>query len=957
MDELKRDQLINFENRHIGISSSDLAEMVALLKVSSADQLVHDVIPMSILNDRMTLKLESLTEFQYLEMIREKSNKNKVYRSLVGQGYYDTHTPSVIRRNIFENPGWYTQYTPYQSEISQGRLEALFNFQTVVSDLTSLPIANASLLDEGTAAGEAISMVADFVNKQNRNNPRHVCYVHQEVFLQTKDVIETRTRSQGLEVKYFKSFTDVDIADAVAVVMQYPDARGDVSHIGASLKELAAAEVGLIAICDLLSLTLLKSPGELGYDVAVGTTQRFGVPMGYGGPHAAYFACKDKFKRYIPGRIIGLSKDVNDYPAYRMALQTREQHIKREKATSNICTAQALLAIMAGMYAVFHGPRNLKRMALKIHLLASGLARELRKAGYDVADLCFFDTIAISMPPENVEGIRARALESGYNFYYKINGIQISLDEKSTSKEMKEILEIFQVATADETEFTGCLREEYLRRDDFMTHPVFHSYRSETQMMRYIKRLENKDLSLVHSMIPLGSCTMKLNAATELLPLTWAEFSGLHPFIPMDQAAGYQEIIQELGEYLCALTDLTGFTFQPNSGAQGEYTGLLLIKAYHEDHGNDKRNIVLIPASAHGTNPASAVLAGYEVRIVKSDENGNIDVRHLNSLLEEIGDQVAALMVTYPSTHGVFEREILTICKSIHSIGGLVYMDGANMNAQIGYTSPGTIGADVCHLNLHKTFAIPHGGGGPGMGPVFVNDLLKPYLPAHSYLEGPENAKSIQAVSSAPYGSANILLVSYAYIRLLGSRGLKNVTKYAILNANYLKVRLSGYYDILYTGENGWVGHELILDTRPFREVGIQAEDLAKRLIDYGFHAPTVSFPVPGTLMIEPTESEDKGELDRFCESMIQIREEIDEIGRGEYPADDNVLVNAPHPLYIATGEDWNFPYSRSKALYPVESLRHHNKFFCPVARVDNDYGDRNLVCTCHPVDIYETPV
>ncbi len=955
MNERQSDQLINFENRHIGLSSSDLAEMIKELEISSADQLVHDVIPLSILSDRMTLKLDPLTEFQYLEMIREKSTKNKVFRSLIGQGYFDTFTPSVIRRNIFENPGWYTQYTPYQSEISQGRLEALFNFQTAVSDLTGLPIANASLLDEGTAAGEAISMVADFVNRKNRKQPRYDCYVHEKVYDQTKAVIETRIQTQGFEVQYFKEISEIDPGQAVVVVIQYPDARGDVSHIGTALEDLAAAEVGLVAICDLLSLTLLKSPGELGYDVAVGTTQRFGVPMGYGGPHAAYFACKDKFKRYIPGRIIGLSKDVNGHPAYRMAMQTREQHIKREKATSNICTAQALLAIMAGMYAVFHGPRNLKRIALKIHLLASGLARSLRQNGYEVEELCFFDTLSISMSAAEADKIKKKALAKGYNFYYTNHGLQISLDEKSTAKEIEDILRIFDVPNDGDMEFTGGISEEYLRSDEFLNHSIFHSYRSETQMMRYIKRLENKDLSLVHSMIPLGSCTMKLNAATELIPLAWTEFSGLHPLVPVDQAAGYQEIIQELGGYLCALTDLSAYSFQPNSGAQGEYTGLLLIKAYHEDHGDDKRNIVLIPSSAHGTNPASAVLAGYEVKIVQSDQYGNIDVRHLNSLLEEMGDQIAALMVTYPSTHGAFEPQILTICASVHEVGGLVYMDGANMNAQIGYTSPGTIGADVCHLNLHKTFAIPHGGGGPGMGPVFVNDLLAPYLPSHPFLKGSENEKSIQAVASAPYSSANILLVSYAYIRLLGSRGLKNVTKYAILNANYLNKVLSAHFDILYSGTGGWVGHELILDLRPFKEVGIQAEDVAKRLIDYGFHAPTLSFPVPGTLMIEPTESEDKAELDRFCEAMAQIRVEIDEVAQGEYPQDNNVLVNAPHPLYLATDDEWDFPYSRSKALYPVESLRVKSKFYCPVARVDNAYGDRNLVCTCPPVDTYDT--
>lgn len=954
MTEKQSDRLINFENRHIGISASELKDMVSELGISSADQLVLDVIPMNIQGERMSLKLDALTEFQYLELIREKSRKNKVLRSLIGQGYYDTHTPSVIRRNIFENPGWYTQYTPYQSEISQGRLEALFNFQTVVADLTGLPIANASLLDEGTAAGEAITMIADFYNKKNRNNPRHTCYVHVDVFEQTKSVIETRTSSQGLSVVYFSDLEEVDPAEAIAVVVQYPNAKGDVSVIRTSLEKLAQEQVGLVAICDLLALTLLKSPGELGYDVAVGNTQRFGVPMGYGGPHAAYFSCKDQFKRLIPGRIIGLSKDANDKSAYRMAMQTREQHIKREKATSNICTAQALLAIMAGMYAVYHGPDNLRQIALKIHLLASGLASKLKESGFNVPDRTFFDTIAVAMSDAEMELVRQRALKAGYNFFYAPGEIRISIDEKSTAREIADILEIFQVEGSSDIEFSGRLEEEFLRESEFMTHPIFHRYRSETEMMRYIKRLENKDLSLVHAMIPLGSCTMKLNAASELLPLSWTEFAGIHPFVPGDQAAGYQEIIKELGTYLCALTGLSACSFQPNSGAQGEYTGLLLIKAYHEDRGDHNRNIVLIPSSAHGTNPASAVLAGYDVRIVNSDDQGNIDVMHLNTLLEELGDQIAALMVTYPSTHGIFEQEILTICASLHEVGGLVYMDGANMNAQIGYTSPGIIGADVCHLNLHKTFAIPHGGGGPGMGPVFVTEKLAPYLPGHPYDPNPQGVKAIKAVASAPYSSANILLVSYGYIRMLGARGLKNVTKYAILNANYLKKKLEGHYDVLYADANGRVGHELILDLRPFKTIGIQAEDVAKRLIDYGFHAPTLSFPVPGTLMIEPTESEDKAELDRFCEAMIQIRHEIDEVERGEYPQDNNVLVNAPHPIYIATSDGWKFPYSRSKALYPVEILREQSKFFCPVARVDNAYGDRNLICTCPPVEAYQ---
>lgn len=955
MDTIRTDQLINFENRHIGISQDELASMVKTLGVSSADQLVYDVIPFQIQSTQMTLKLDPLTEFQYLERIRSVSLKNKVLRSLIGQGYYDTHVPSVIRRNIFENPGWYTQYTPYQAEISQGRLEALFNFQTVVSDLTGLPMANASLLDEGTAAGEAVLMVTDFVNKKNRNKPRSVCYVHDQVFQQTKDVIETRTRPQGISVKYFTSLSEVEVEDAATVVIQYPDQQGDISHIGISLKELESSGVGLIAICDLLALTLLKSPGELGFDVAVGTTQRFGVPLGYGGPHAAYFACQEKFKRSIPGRIIGLSKEAHGYPAFRMALQTREQHIKREKATSNICTAQALLAVMAGMYAVYHGPKNLKRIALKIHLLASGLAGVLESNGYNVRHMSFFGTVSLAVDQEQITELRERAERAGFNFYYGDATIQVSLDEKSTSQEILDILKVFSISSDTDIEYSGRLGEEYLRRDDFLTHPVFHSYRTETEMMRYLKRLENKDLSLVHAMIPLGSCTMKLNAATEMLPLTWTEFAGIHPFVPEDQAEGYRIIIDELANYLCDITDLSACTFQPNSGAQGEYTGLLMIKAYHEDHGEGHRNIVLIPSSAHGTNPASAVLAGFDVKIIRSDEQGDIDISHLNSILEEQGENVAALMVTYPSTHGVFEDQIHTICVAVHEVGGLVYMDGANMNAQIGYTSPGVIGADVCHLNLHKTFAIPHGGGGPGMGPVCVNELLAPYIPRHHFgRQSNSSGKNIQAVSSAPYSSASILLVSYAYIRLLGARGLKNVTKYAILNANYVRAVLSDHYDILYTGREGLVGHELILDLRAFKDLGVGAEDVAKRLIDYGFHAPTLSFPVPGTLMIEPTESESKRELDRFCEAMIRIRAEIEEIERGDFDADNNVLVNAPHPLYIATADEWPYPYTRSKALYPVESLRSQTKYFSPVARVDNAYGDRNLICTCPPVDAYE---
>ncbi|GAA5224975.1 aminomethyl-transferring glycine dehydrogenase [Membranihabitans marinus] len=928
--------------------------MLKTIGMDSTDAMVRQIIPAEIQLSHFDLDLPAMTEAEYLSHIQTKAMKNKVFRSLIGQGYYNTHTPSAIRRNILENPGWYTQYTPYQAEISQGRLEALFNFQTVVSDLTGFPIANASLLDEGTAAAEAVSMLMASVNKKNKKNPKSICFIQDTVFAQTRSVILSRTKPLGYSIQLFGDISEVDVETAGVVVIQYPDSRGNIAHIKDKYSALSDAGIGLIAICDLLALTLLESPGHLGFDVAVGTTQRFGVPIGFGGPHAGYFACLDKYKRVIPGRIIGLSKDVHGNPAYRMALQTREQHIKREKATSNICTAQALLAIMAGMYAVYHGPKNLRRIALRTHLLTHSLYQALAAGGIEVAETVFFDTIVLPMSPEDQGEIRKLALEAGFNFHYTNEGIQISLDELSTESEVLAILKIFGV-TVTELSYTGKLEDTYLRTDAILSHPVFNQYRSETNLMRYIKSLENKDLSLVHSMIPLGSCTMKLNAASELIPITWTEFSTLHPFVPQNQSLGYREIIEDLGQYLAKITGFHACSFQPNSGAQGEFTGLLVIRAYHEDHGGADRRLIVIPASAHGTNPASAVLAGYDVAIVRSDEDGNIDLKDLEDIINRHGSEIAGFMVTYPSTHGVFESTVKQACDMIHAIGGLVYMDGANMNAQIGYTSPGFIGADVCHLNLHKTFAIPHGGGGPGVGPICVTEALSDYLPGHPYLEANEGQKSIDAVASAPYGSASILLISYAYVRMLGARGLKNATKYAILNANYLKTVLSSHYDILYTGSGDFVGHELILDLRKFKEVGISAEDVAKRLIDFGFHAPTLSFPVAGTLMIEPTESEDKVELDRFIAAMVAIRAEIDEVALGEYPKDDNVLVNAPHPIFIATMDDWPYPYSRQKALYPLDSLREGHKFYIQVGRIDNAYGDRNLICTCPPIEDYIT--
>ncbi len=946
-----------FTDRHIGPNQEETEEMLRTIGVSSIEQLIDETVPPSIrMQGRLNLP-EAQTEFEYLRELQEVATMNKVFKSYIGQGYYGTITPSVILRNIFQNPGWYTQYTPYQAEISQGRLEALLNFQTMVSDLTGFPIANASLLDEGTAAAEAMAMFYGVKNKRVKGDPANEFFVDEKVFSQTIDVLLTRAKPMGIKV-VTGDWKQYEMNEKTfGVLLQYPDKDGSVEDYRAFTEKAKAHEVYVTVAADILGLALLKPPAEWGVDCAVGNTQRFGVPMGFGGPHAAYFATSDEYKRIIPGRIIGVSVGALGKPALRMALQTREQHIRREKATSNICTAQALLAIMAGMYAAWHGPKGIRAIAERVHSFARILDDNLRQLGYEQTNAHFFDTLHIKVSDEEMNRIEHLAVASEINFYYGDGFIQISLDETVTEEdadlivsifaEAKDIISKVEFSISDSLQIPAAL----VRETEYMTHPVFNSYLTETKMMRYIKRLENKDLSLTHSMIPLGSCTMKLNAATELIPVSWEMFANMHPFVPENQTEGYREVFSELESYLSEITGFTACSLQPNSGAQGEYSGLMVIRAYHEDRGESHRHVALIPSSAHGTNPASAAMAGMEIVVVACDDRGNVDLADLKAKAEQHKDHLSCLMITYPSTHGVFEPEIKEICQVVHDNGGLVYMDGANMNAQVGLTSPGLIGADVCHLNLHKTFAIPHGGGGPGVGPICVNDKLAPYLPGHGIVRtGGE--RGISAVSSAPWGSANVMLVSYGYIRMLGTEGLNEVTKYAILNANYIKARLEKAFPILYTGVNGRAAHEMIVDLRPFKEF-CSAEDVAKRLMDYGFHAPTLSFPVAGTLMIEPTESESKDELDRFCDAMLEIRNEIDEIAAGKYPHDNNVLHNAPHPVETITANGWDYPYDREKAAYPLPYLREGFKFWVSVGRVDNAYGDRNLVCTCPPIEAY----
>jgi len=950
-----------FASRHIGPNETELQEMLKAIGVSSLDQLIDETVPKAIRSPKALDIPEAISEYAYLRELKSTASLNKVFKSYIGLGYYPTITPSVILRNVFHNPGWYTQYTPYQAEIAQGRLEALLNFQTMVSDLTALPIANASLLDEGTAAAEAMAMFFSLKNKRNKTATINQFLVSDKVLPQTLEVLQTRAQPLGISIVIGDIQNLPMDEQTFGILLQYPGADGAIVDYRALTEKAKAAGIYVTVAADLLSLTLLSPPGEWGADAVVGNTQRFGVPMGFGGPHAAYFATREDFKRQLPGRIIGVSVDSQGNKALRMALQTREQHIRREKATSNICTAQALLAIMAGMYAVYHGPQGLKAIATRIHQSTRLLAHRLEILGYSPNSNYYFDTLTIEATAETLDKIKLVSMVEGVNFYHTESTVQISLSEATLPEDIDQIVTIFaeakgQKATATQLSDNALQIPTQLQRESsYLSHPVFHLYQTETKMMRYIKRLENKDLSLMHSMIALGSCTMKLNAATELIPVSWPEFADLHPFVPIDQAAGYKKIFKELEQWLSEITGFTACSLQPNSGAQGEYTGLLTIRAYHLAQGDTQRKVVLIPSSAHGTNPASAVMAGMKVVVVQCDEQGNIDLNDLKANAEKHSNELAGLMVTYPSTHGVFETAIKDICDIIHQHGGKVYMDGANMNAQVGLTSPGAIHADVCHLNLHKTFAIPHGGGGPGMGPICVNDSLAPFLPGHN-MARTGGEQGIKAVSAAPWGSASILLISYAYIKMLGAKGLTDATKYAILNANYIKSRLERDYDVLYAGENGRSAHELILDLRPFKSL-VSAEDVAKRLMDYGFHAPTLSFPVAGTIMIEPTESESKEELDRFCAAMLSIRQEIDEIARGEADETNNVLHNAPHTAAMATTDEWPFPYSRQKAVYPLPYLHEGYKFWPTVARIDQSRGDRNLICTCPPLENYETTV
>jgi len=933
--------------------------MLKAIGANSIEELIDQTIPKSIQLEKPLGLPKAKSEAAFLKEFKTLANKNKIFKSFIGLGYYDTLVPGVILRNILENPGWYTAYTPYQAEIAQGRLEALINYQTTVMDLTGMEMANASLLDEATAAAEAMTML--YASKPREKKNANKFFVDEKVFPQTIDLLITRSTPIGIELLIAPlSQLDLTDPDLFGILVQYPDLDGEVKDHSALVASAKDNHVLTAFATDLLSLTLLTPPGEMGADVVVGTSQRLGVPMGYGGPHAAFFATKEAYKRQVPGRIIGVSVDKDGNKAYRMALQTREQHIKREKATSNICTAQVLLAVMAGMYAVYHGPKGLKEIATRIHGLAQLTAKALKEMGFEQGNANFFDTIKIKVDAVQQSKIKAFAISSEMNFRYEEGAIFLSFDEPKTIEDVKEVVEVFAKSTNKKAQINWELLEESLeinlpkglnRTSEYLSHPVFNQYHSEHEMLRYIKRLENKDLSLVHSMISLGSCTMKLNATTEMIPVTWPEFGQLHPFAPQDQAAGYFEMFQNLRNWLTEITGFADTSLQPNSGAQGEYAGLMVIRAYHLSRGDHHRNIALIPTSAHGTNPASAVMAGMKVVLVKCDERGNIDVEDLKAKAEEHKHDLASLMVTYPSTHGVFEEAIQEICQIIHDNGGQVYMDGANMNAQVGLTSPGRIGADVCHLNLHKTFCIPHGGGGPGMGPICVAKHLAPFLPGNPVIQT-GGTEAIHAISAAPFGSASILPISYAYIAMMGGEGLTNATKIAILNANYIKAKLEVHYPILYSGLNGRAAHEMILDCRAFKEVGVEVEDIAKRLMDYGFHAPTVSFPVAGTLMVEPTESETITELDRFCDAMISIRSEIQEIYDGNADKENNVLKNAPHTAALALAENWDFPYSREKAVYPLSYVK-GNKFWPSVRRIDSAYGDRNLVCSCIPVEEY----
>ena len=947
-----------FEDRHHGQTDAAQAEMLKTIGAESIDQLIEQTIPAAIrLQKPLDLPLPK-SEMQFLTDFKKLAGQNKVFKSYIGTGYYDTITPNVILRNILENPAWYTAYTPYQAEIAQGRLEALLNFQTVVSDLTGMDLANASLLDEGTAAAEAMHMLYALRPATRKN--ASTFFVSERCHPQTIDVVLTRATPLGIAVLVGDhQKVDLTNGDIFGLLLQYPASDGqvfDYTDLIASARELG---ITTAVAADLLALTLLTSPGEMGADVVVGSSQRFGVPMGYGGPHAAFFATRDTYKRQIPGRIIGVSQDAQGKPALRMALQTREQHIRREKATSNICTAQVLLAVMASSYAVYHGPKRLRAIAEQVHALTKAFATALRWSGHEINTDQYFDTVTVKV--DDIESLKKSAKAAQVNLRYLPDEehVSVTFDEAKTLHDLTELLTVFGVkadmdAILDSLEISW--PEALVRKSDYLTHPVFNTHHTEHEMLRYLKSLEEKDLSLVHSMISLGSCTMKLNATAEMIPVTWPEFGKIHPFAPKDQTVGYQQLFSELNDWLCEITGFAAMSLQPNSGAQGEYAGLMVIRAYHENRGDTHRNIALIPQSAHGTNPASAVMAGMKVVIVKCDDRGNIDVVDLKAKAEQYSNDLSCLMVTYPSTHGVFEESINEICDVIHQHGGQVYMDGANMNAQVGLTSPAIIGADVCHLNLHKTFCIPHGGGGPGMGPIGVASQLVPFLPGHS-LVSLGGSQAIHAVSAAPYGSASILTISYAYIALMGGEGLTNATKKAILNANYIKARLEGHYDTLYTGTNGRCAHEMIIDCRSFKaSTGVEVEDIAKRLMDYGFHAPTVSFPVAGTLMIEPTESESKAELDRFCEAMIAIRNEIREIENGEADKASNVLKHAPHTATVALSDTWDRPYSREKAVYPIPQVR-ARKFWPSVSRVDSAYGDRNLVCSCVPTDAYADEV